>query len=455
MAKTKITIIGGGSYNWGPTLLRDIAAERNLSGTIVLHDIDPVAMADLTRLGTMMMRAPGADFTVECSDDLQESLRGAEFVIVTITTGGLEAMRHDLDIPRKYGVFQSVGDTVGPGGLARALRNIPVLVDIARTMEAVCPDAWLLNISNPLTALTRAVTKVTRVKAIGLCHELFGVRRTLLEMFDAQPADVDLQVAGINHLIWLLDLKIKGRDGFQMLRDYVASGQPIPVKSTSGGHRAPFQDRWQVKLALFDIYGYLPAAGDRHVAEFFPYFLTAATRAENDYGVVLTEIEHRYAVLEEERERVRGWLSGASPLSLKRSQEEVSDIIAAIVGGYSIRTIINVPNRGQIDNLPREAVVETLGVVGPTGAYGISVGALPPGILSAVQSHVVNQELIVDAALAGDRGLALQALLGDPLVHDFRTAPRMLDELLAAHARYLPQFSAPHPRVTTSTATET
>jgi alpha-galactosidase len=440
MAKTRICIVGGGSYNWTPIILRDIAATRDLSGTIVLHDLEPDALEDLRRLGSKIMSVAGADFAVEATTDLSEALRGAEFVIVTITTGGLEAMRHDLDIPRKYGIYQSVGDTVGPGGLSRALRNIPVMIAIGREMERVCPDAWLLNLTNPMTTLTRALNKVTKLKVIGLCHELFGVRSTLKEMFGATNDEIQMRVAGVNHLIWLLDLKIKRQDGFQMIRNYVASGRPIPVKATSGRLLKPFQDRWQVKLALFDAYGYLPAAGDRHVAEFFPFFLTEETHAGEDYGVLLTEIEHRYEVARMARASVLSWIDSADPLSVERSEEEVVDIIAAIANGRSLHTIVNLPNRGQIDNLPREAVVETMGMVGPTGAYGVSVGALPPGVLNTVHPHVVNQEMIVDAALAGDRSLALQALLNDPLVRDFRSAPRMLDELLQAHAKHLPQF---------------
>ena len=440
MARTRICFVGGGSYNWTPKLLTDLALSRDLAGTIILHDIAPEPLEEMRQLGRKIMAVAGADFAVEASGDLAVALRDAEFVIVTITTGGLAAMREDLGIPLKYEIYQSVGDTVGPGGLSRALRNVPVLVEIARTMERVCPDAWLLNLTNPLTVLTRAVTKTTKIKTIGLCHELLGVRGAMMRMFGADAEDFEMRVAGINHLIWLLDLKIKGRDGFQMVREYAAGGRPVPLKSTSGGHRAPFQDRWALKLALFETYGYLAAAGDRHLAEFFPYFLTEQTGAGEDYGVLLTTIEHREDLVREAQAEVRGWLESSEAPPLERSLEESADIIAAIANGRSVRAIVNLPNRGQIDDLPREAVVETLAVVGAAGADPIGVGALPPGVLSTIYPHVVNQELIVDAALTGDRRLALQALLGDPLVRDFRSAPRMLDELLRAHADLLPQF---------------
>jgi alpha-galactosidase/6-phospho-beta-glucosidase family protein len=264
----------------------------------------------------------------------------------------------------------------------------------------------------------------------------------LTHMFNARPEEIEVSVAGINHLIWLLDLKIRGQDGFPMVRDYFAHAGQVPLKADRGSWSEPFQDRWQLKLALFDVYGYLPAAGDRHLAEFFPYFLTDATHQGADYGVLLTTIEHRRQQVAQAREQVLQVVEGrAAPRPLERSHEATADIVSAVANGRSVRTIVNLPNIGQIDNLPRAAVVETLANVGTAGAQPLAVGTLPEGLLGTVQQHVANQETIVDAALNGDRALALQALVNDPLVRDFRTAPRMLDELLQAHAAYLPQFA--------------
>src|SRR5438105_10522586 len=167
-----------------PKLLTDLALTRDIEGTIVLQDISPVAMEDIQRYGRKAMAQAGANFNIETTTDLERALDGAEFVVVTITTGGLDTMARDLEIPERYGIYQSVGDTVGPGGLSRALRNVPVMVGIAQAMEQACPEAWMLNLTNPLTVLTRAVHKVTSIKAIGLCHELLGVRETMMRMFD-------------------------------------------------------------------------------------------------------------------------------------------------------------------------------------------------------------------------------------------------------------------------------
>jgi alpha-galactosidase len=439
MTATRVCFVGGGSYNWMPKLLQDVALTRDLSGEIVLHDINPAALEDIRCYGNKLMAAADADFSVEATTDLSAAVQGADFVVVTITTGGLETMARDLDIPRRYGICQSVGDTVGPGGLSRALRNVPPLIEIARTMERACPDAWMLNLTNPMSILTRAVNKVTSIKAMGLCHELFGVRGGLMRMFDARVEDFEMRVAGVNHLIWLLALRIRGQDGFAMVREYVKTHGEIPVREARGTWNAPFLDRWRLKLALFDAYGYLPAAGDRHLAEFFPYFLTEATRCGADYDVQLTTIDHRREQVATAQEGVRAALDGKLP-PLERSQEASADIISAIANGRSVRTIVNLPNVGQIEELPRDAVVETLAELGAAGAQPLTVGPLPGGVLGTLQVHVTNQELLVEAAVRGDRQLALEALLNDPLTRDFASAPRLLDELLVAQKEYLPQF---------------
>ncbi len=442
MAQTRVCFIGGGSYNWMPKLLGDLALSRDLSGTIVLHDVNPTALEDIQRYGTRLMASTGARFSIETTTNLEQGLDGAEFVVVTITTGGLDTMALDLEIPERYGIYQSVGDTVGPGGLSRALRNVPVMVRIAQAMERRCPDAWMLNLTNPLTVLTRVVAKTSHIKVMGLCHELFGVRGALMRMFDARVEDFQMRVAGVNHLIWLLDFTIRGQNGLQMVREHVAQGRPLAVPEDRGDWHDPFIDRWKLKLTLFDLYDALPAAGDRHLAEFFPYFLTDATQRGAQYGVKLTTIPNRRQQVATAREQVRAAISAEQFPQVTRSHEATADIVAAVVNGGSTRTIVNLPNIGQVEDVQREAVVETLAEITSAGAIPHTVGPLPRGVLSTLQPHVVNQELIVRAALEGNRKLALQAMVNDPLVPDLRTAQSLLDDLLAAHAEYLPQFQS-------------
>jgi alpha-galactosidase len=441
MAKTRICFIGGGSYNWMPKLLGDLALTADLDGTVVLHDLNPAALDDIERYGRKLMARAGSTFEIETTTDLRRGLEGADFVVVTITTGGLDTMALDLSIPEKYGIYQSVGDTVGPGGLSRALRNVPVMVEIAHAMDRYCPDAWMLNLTNPLTVLTRVVNMTApRVKAMGLCHELFGVRGGLIRMFGGTAKDFELRVAGVNHLIWILDMTIRGRNGLQMVRDFVAERRPLPIPDARGGWHQPFVDRWKLKLELFDLYGALPAAGDRHLAEFFPHYLTEATGRGEDYGVLLTTIADRHQQVATARAAAHAAISGELP-EPTRSPEATADIVSAVANGRSVRTIVNLPNTGQVDNLPRGAVVETLAEITSAGAQPLTVGTLPPGVLSTLQPHVTNQEMIAVAALEGDRQLALQAMVNDPLVPSLRIARTLLDEFLEAHGAYLPQFA--------------
>jgi len=427
MASVKITIVGGGSYAWTPTIVRDIVITRELTGsTICLHDIDEKAMGLMARVSRRCITQAKADFKVTTSGKLADALKGADYVILTISTGGLEAMRQDLEIPYKYGIYQPVGDTVGPGGLSRALRNIPVVVGLARAMERHCPRAWLLNYTNPMTTLTRAVTKTSSIRTIGLCHELYGTMRQIRRWFELEPETVvEARAGGINHLCWIFDLTIDGKDGMEMLRKYVRKNGT----SASG-----------VKLELFKVYGALPAAGDRHICEWFPYFLTEKGERGASYGVKLTTIEERYGWLEAAKARARKLAAGKEKFDLQPSQEAASRLIAGLATGTYTVDILNLPNRGQMCDLPEDAVVETMGAAGANGAQGLAVGPIPRGVAGHLKKIVEMQEMVVEAALTGDRNLALQALLMDPLVTEYSTAKKMLDELIRATKKYLPQF---------------
>ncbi len=192
----KLAFIGGGSYSWGPALLGDLALSPAISGTVCLMDINPVAGERLQRLGRMYVADQQASLEVTYTASLPEALEGADFVILSITTGGLGSMRGDLEIPETYGIYQAVGDAVGPGGIARTLRNVPVVVDIARQMERHCPDAWLINVTNSMSTLCRAVTKATTVRTIGLCHELRSVQRKVRRLLGSDEGLDTWRVAG-------------------------------------------------------------------------------------------------------------------------------------------------------------------------------------------------------------------------------------------------------------------
>jgi alpha-galactosidase len=435
----KIAFIGGGSVQWTPKLVTDMALTETLAGAdLVLHDIDADVLDLLTRASQRIVEKAGGTLHVTATTDRAEALRDADFVILCVAIGGLPAMRNDLEIPERYGVYQSVGDTVGPGGLARGLRHIPFAVQVAREMEQLCPTAWLLNVTNPMTTICRGVTRATGIRTIGLCHEVTGMRGHLAGLFDVPVETVTFEVAGINHLPVVLRLSIGERDGMAVVHDWLLEHGPFAFVGEVEFNTAfdVFIDRLAVKMTLLEQLGVLFGAGDRHVAEFLPGFLTEASDLGRRYGVLLTTTGHREEMARVRRAQV-DFLLAAGPDKLQKSDEQLAPVMAALAGGPTGRFIVNVPNRGQVDNLPRDAVVECIAEIDALGVRPLAVGALPHAAYAVIAPHVARQELIVEAALTGRREPAQAALATDPLVRDPATVDPMLDELLAANADFM------------------
>jgi alpha-galactosidase/6-phospho-beta-glucosidase family protein len=437
----KIAFVGGGSYQWGPKIILDVALNEELrGGSLVLHDINGEALGDLYEWGTRALDVAQADLKLEKTLRLEEALKGADFVVLSISTGGLDATALDLEIPARYGVVQTVGDTVGPGGLFRGLRNIPVVVEIARAMEEYCPDAVLLNLTNPLTVLTRAVSKATSIRAVGLCHELFSTLGMLSKMFDLPEEAINVRVAGINHFIWVTDVLVHWRDVTEEAFRRISGGEAREISlSDAAGDTDPFTNTWGFRTELCRLYGYLAAAGDRHVCEFLPGYLRDEKERER-LDLRVTTVDVRRERLVTDRERVRRMIRGEEAIPTGRSREEISDIMAAMWSGEDSVNIVNLPNAGQVRDLPLGVVVETYGALNGTGASGIVFGELPPPIAALVHPHVFNQEAIVQAGLTGDTNLAFRAFLNDPLVGSGPDARKMFEEMFEAQREYLPQF---------------
>jgi alpha-galactosidase len=439
----KIVIIGGGSPHWGPPMIRDLVVSPELEGSrCVLLDIDLKKAELIKKIGERVRAKLKVNFEIEATSCQEEALQGAEYVILTISTGGLESMRGDLEIPLKYGIYQSVGDTVGPGGISRALRNIPVVVEIGKAIEKLCPNAWLINYTNPMTTLTRSLTRVTKVKTIGLCHEHFGVEKIVRDALNIPPEAVaETKVAGINHCIWLLDLKVNGEDLYPDFREYASRFKPFKIsekEKQSARARKQF-NQGIVGFELLKKLGYYPVGGDRHIAEFFPYFLKNGGK---EFGIQLTTIEDRYEWLAEDTEQVQRIVAGKEEIKLAKSTEAASFIISELSQGEKGYYVMNLPNKGQVSNLPPEVVIETPGVISQSEAQGIAIGDIPEVLKGILLPHIISQELTVEAALKGDKKLLLQAFLLSPLTSNsnFKEIEKMVDELLFYHRKYLPQF---------------
>jgi alpha-galactosidase len=429
----QITIIGGGSYQWGPTLIGDVLNTPSLREChLVLEDADPAPLPTMQAFAEKMIAATGAKATVTTTTDQREALRGADFVVVTISTGGFTSMRHDLEVPWRHGIRQSVGDSVGPGGISRSLRNIPVLVGIARDMQEICPDAWLLNITNPMTCLTRAVCKATTVKAVGLCHEVYHFREQLAPVMEIDAGDIRLTITGVNHLPIITAIDAAGTDGLAWLRDEAAK------------HEA-FTKQHVLKLDLLARFGALPGAGDRHVAEFFPFVLTEASDWGAAWGVALTTIEDREKWQGIYQTYVKAMLEDRYKLPDSQSGEMVAPVIDSLITGTARELPLNRPNTGQAPDLPVDAVVETMCVVDGGGIRGREAVTAPAPLAEWARRHAATQELTVDAALTGDVDVARAAFAADPLTSrlELRQMDAMVTELLRATAAWLPPSLVP------------
>lgn len=447
----KFVLIGGGSFGWTHRLITDICCIPELHGLhVVLEDINLEAVKITSALCRKVSNIMGAGLKIECSGDLDSSLKGADFIGMTISTGGDAANKLDHSIPEKYGIYQTVGDTVGPGGWARALRNIPVVVDIARKAQELAPNAWFMNYSNPMTTLTRAMLRTSDVKTIGLCHELQGLLLHLACWFGVDwQKDIKVRMAGINHLIWILDMDVRGRDGISLLKDYFANPAgftkpgklPIAEELIAGGGIDPNQ---KVKADLLARTGFLSAAGDSHIAEFFKDYICDIDTMTK-WGLEADRKSHTFAHVsgyENRKQSALYLLDGKSELYLKHSHEHASRIIAALSGiSEPLVTPVNMANVGQVDNLPRKVVLETMAMVDGNGVQPIAVGELPPLLVSYLMAHIPVQEMIVEAGLSGDRELAVLALAQDPLVPSTDLAEKIADDFFDTFRELMPQFN--------------
>jgi alpha-galactosidase len=446
----QVTIIGGGSYQWGPTLTADLLLTPAFAdgGHLVLEDVDPAPLGPMEALAERMIDHLGVSVTVSTTTDQRTSLAGSDFVVVTISTGGFESMRVDLDVPARHGIRQSVGDSVGPGGVNRSLRNIPVLVGIGRDMEELCPDAWMLNITNPMTALTRSVCRETSIKTVGLCHEVGNFQFDLAIALGIPHTAVRPTVSGVNHFPVVTALEVDGRDGFEVLHDLVDALGGMTAIAPDPARPAPepmsrldFGVRNFLKLSLLERWGVLPAAGDRHLAEFLPSILTEASDWGAAWGVHLTPMAAREDDQAEFVARVARQLEGKEPLHTWASGEMMAMVIDSLVTGERRELPVNIPNVGQCPDLPLDAVVESMCVIDRDGVRGRDHASLPAPVAELLRRHVATQELTVEAAVRCDRNLARDAFALDPLAGrgDLRDLDAMVGELLAGTQRWLPE----------------
>jgi alpha-galactosidase len=453
----KIVLVGAGSAMFTQGLVADLILSPDLGPwELGLVDIAPQALETAQGLSRRMVEAKEADIAISASTDRHDILPGADAVVMTVGVGGRRGWEKDVFIPRKYGIYQPVGDSVMPGGISRAMRMIPALVDIARDVMELCPDALCINYSNPMTANCWAIRKATDLPVVGLCHGVFHVERQLAAFIGAPPGEVTSLFVGLNHLTFIFDLRWRGRDAWPLVRARLAEerGQSHDLEKVAQGFPEMGATSESFKGAdnpfswsLFETYGAYPAVNDRHVSEFFPErFPEGRYHGGKTLGVDAFSFEGTVAWGDEIYEDMQAQALGEKPLDeqiFERAEgehEQLLNILRSIECDERRVFSANLPNCGAVPNLPYEAILELPAAATATGLRPLQIHDFPDPLAAIINRKLTAASLTVEAALTGDRGLFVEALLADGAVSDPEVARRMGSELLEAHRQHLPNF---------------
>lgn len=446
----QIAYIGGGSMGWAWTFMADLSLEDTINGTIRLYDINHEASKKNEQLGNSLKNDPKRrgqwDYITAAS--LKDALIGADFVVISILPGTFTEMYSDVHTPERHGIYQAVGDTTGPGGLIRALRTIPMFVEIAEAIKLYSPTAWVINYTNPMALCVRTLYETfPDIKAFGCCHEVFITQTLLASMCESKlgiPSidrhEIEVNVTGINHFTWFDRASYKGIDLFPLYKEFVQEFRDHGYPHNNTDYQTnPFGCGHCVKFDLFQKYGLIAAAGDRHLAEFMPPIYLKDLETAHSYHFTLTSVDYRIDDLKKRQARSMGLLAGDNTLGYTPSGEEGIVLIKSLLGLERTISNVNIPNQGQIPNLPLGAVVESNALFERDHISPIMVGNLPESIKPLIDPHIQNQGDILKAAFTYDRELAFHAFINDPLMTlDQSTAKKLFEDMLDHTKTYLP-----------------
>lgn len=446
----KIAYIGGGSREWATKLMMDLALSERLCGTLALYDIDPTAAKANQALAGAIFSHPGSrtHFDVTVVTELEDALEDADFVVISIEPGPIEYRHADLEIPARYGVLQTVGDTTGPGGILRAMRSAPIFEEFGRKIQKVCPHAWVINYTNPMSICTAALLRgAPELKVFGCCHEVFSTQKLLAqkvaEWFDVpkpKREEIQLDIAGVNHFTWATSARWNGKELLPLLKEAI-SGEDIFASQESKARERVAAGRWfesdhLVALDLLRRFGALGAAGDRHLVEFLPWYLSSESDLYR-WGVVRTPYEWRLSRTNAPRKTTKE----IEAVELEPSGEEGVQQIEAILGLRELTTNINLPNHGQLPCAPRGVIVETYAEFGKNAVRPLLAGALPGGVEALIRRASEDQQLLLEAIAERSLDRAFQALLASPLVRTpTDKAKAMFDEMVEATREMLTEW---------------
>ena len=442
MKDIRLAIIGGGSRAWAIQFLKDVTLQDQLKVHFALYDIEKQAAINNVSVASEIFRINKKEgqFTVSVEDTIDNALKGADFVIITIEPGIMICRYGDLVLPDQYGVLQTVGDTTGPGGIMRARRAVPLFIEFAKAIERNCPEAWVINYTNPMTLCTAALYKgFPKIKALGCCHEVFHVQEYIAKLVGEwygipQPdrRDIKIDVTGINHFTFITKALYKGVDLMPRIKELALRDDSYPDLTEYSkdliSKEAYFTCQHKVALSFLRDYGALGAAGDRHLAEFVPFYLQDEETPLR-YGFTRTPYEFRVAKDKKKKEKQYT----EEELVAKPSDEEGLDILLSLTGNRSLRTNINRPNQGQISYLPLGRIVESNGFISENSIEPIVSTDPPLGVQNLVRRISDQQEVILDAILSNDNERLFEAFLTDPLMNLPRDKARELfDKMLVA-----------------------
>lgn len=415
----KIAYIGGGSRGWAWKLMSDLALEKSINGTVSLYDKSYKAAADNAEIGNRICKdfPEASSWKYIAEEDLSDALSGADFVVISILPGTFDEMHSDVHAPEEYGIYQSVGDTMGPGGILRALRTIPMYEEIALKIRDVCPNAWVISYTNPMTLCTDALYRTfPQIKAFGCCHEVFSTQTAYMNYLKEaegiehiQRSDIKLNITGINHFTWVTKAQYKNIDLFPRY--------PKLFEKDVEGEAIINPEHASIKIDLFNRYGYIAAAGDSHLAEFCPgnWYLNSE-EARKKCKVYLKRVPDRKEDLKKRIAKSQDLISGKLAFEMTPSGEEGVLQIKALLGLGDIVTNVNLPNIGQIPNLPLGAVVETNAHFTANNVTPVQAGMLPPSLYALIAPIVAEQQMIGEAAQNRDLEVAFKAFAKDALV---------------------------------------
>lgn len=454
MENIKIAYIGGGSRGWAWGLMSDLVSAEDISGDVYLYDIDYEAACQNEIIGNKYNSCEGAKTTWNyvAAKTPEEAYKDADFVVISIMPGTFEEMKSDVHAPEKYGIYQAVGDTSGPGGIVRAMRCVPMFEEIAECIKKYCPKAWVINYTNPMTLCVKTLYRIfPEIKAFGCCHEVFGTQSLLVQALKElrgveveDRAEIKVNTIGINHFTWLTEAKYKNIDLFPIYKEFVE-------KYKDEGYNNNFDTNWlnssmftshMVKFDLFSRYGYIAAAGDRHLAEFCEgkWYLKDPGTVKR-WGFALTDIEWRKKRMATRLKRSEDLRNGEAELKIACTGEEGVHQIRALLGLCDLVTNVNIPNVGQIGNLPKGAVVETNATFRSDNLIPVVAGDIPKEIHPLILRICTEQEALDDAISKRDLKQIFNCFANDPLVTcSFDEAKKLFSEMVLNTKEYLKMY---------------